>query len=350
MRLELGTANARDQQTGEPFLAQVCLDLSKPPYKDEGLACVFLGYKGSGKSNVGAVFAEQSFGHRMPFIFCDKGSNSFGLRELGPSVVTFGDPNHPIEDRRAMRDIDSLRSMAYCTKVVESILTKGYSIVLDCAFNPRKHDINGDLDRDGHYNHPLGSFATFIRALYDVGMVIRQSCLLVVDEAHWFTPQKRSVPIQKLSTEAMALMSQESRKAGIGTVVLSPRSTYVAKEAIFDSNVQVFGRHGYHDDYKRIKQYCPDVTYNQLKGLQTGQAYLVGPNRVSFIQFNKRITPSYGDTPAFQPAVEKLPDGSDFDLPAKPVGGLGGPITISGSGSKQPVKTTVEDNDGWSKI
>lgn len=310
MRITLGKAKAIDPQ-GKPYWGQVGLDLSKPPYADEGLAVTFLGYKGAGKSNLAAVFAEQFHQARVPFIYFDRGSNCFGLRELGASVITVGDTENIIPERRAQRNIDIMRSNDTCYKMVRAVLEQGYSLAIDCA--PRAdHDPQGDLDREGFHNHPLACFSNFVRALYHVGQQLRRSCVLIVDEGQFFAPQTREMPIQKLSTEALALMAHDSRKAGIATVVLSQRSSYINKRVIFDSNVQIFGRHSFQADYKIIKGYCPEIGYRDLKALGAGQAYMVGPNRTSFVQFAKRTTPSFGDTPAFAPVVEQLPDGSDF--------------------------------------
>jgi hypothetical protein len=309
MRLILGTTVIN--VNGVPQTAPVALNLTAAPYVTEGFAGVYLGSKGSGKSNVGAVVAEQVFAAKIPFIYFDRGSDAFGLKELGASVITFGSLDNASEKRTAMRDVDQLQDRPYAYKVARSVLELGYSLVVDCSVQMR-HDIGGDLNKDGLHNHPLASFSEFINALYSVGQQLRHPCMVVVDEAHYFCPQRRSIHIQKLSTDALSVFSHDSRKAGIGTLLLTQRNAAISKSVIFDASVRIFGKMSYHNDYKAVREYAPDLEYHQLSNLRTGDAYLVGPRGTVLIHFNLRQTEALGDTPAFKSTIVKHPDGSDF--------------------------------------
>jgi DNA helicase HerA-like ATPase len=150
--------------------------------------------------------------------------------------------------------------------------------------------------------------------------------MLIVDEAHFFAPQKRSVSIQKLSTEALSVFAHDSRKAGVGTLFLTQRNAAISKSVIFDSNVRIFGRMSHMPDFKAIKEYSPDLEYIQVSSLRTGEAYLVSPRGAIKITFNLRETAALGDTPLFVSQIDKLPDGSDFadETTVRIAGSMGG--------------------------
>ncbi len=327
MRLILGKTTIVNGN-GIPGIAPVALNLSAPPYDSEGFAGVFLGSKGSGKSNLGALFAEQTFAHKIPFIYFDRGSDAFGLRELGSSVVTFGSVQNVSKSRTALRDVDQLYDKNYSRTVALSVLQLGYSLVIDCSVQMR-HDADGKLNKDGIHNHPLASFSTFVNAIYSEAQQLRRPCMIIIDEAQFFCPQRRSVHIQKLSTAAVSVLAHDSRKAGLGTLLLTQRNAAISKSVVFDANVRIFGRHSYMADFKAVKEYSPNLDYHHVANLRTGQAYLVGPRGTVMVNFNLRETEALGDTPAFESSLDKLPDGSDFASP----------------------KTTVNDTvSDWEKI
>ena len=310
MRIDLGTTVINDGD-GVPIIAPVGLNLAKEPYSTEGFAGVFLGSKGSGKSNLGALVAEQTFKAKIPFVYFDRGSDAFGLRELGSSVITFGSPHDASEKRIALRSVDALNDRNYACTVASSILELGYSLVVDCSVQMR-HDADGAINRDGIQNHPLASFATFVNVLYAVAQQVRRPCMVIVDEAHFFCPQRRSIRIQKLSTDALSVFAHDSRKAGVGTLLLTQRNAAISKGVIFDANVRIFGRHSYVNDFKAVKEYSPGLEYKDVSQLRTGDAYLVGPRGTVKIHFNLRETEALGDTPTFESVLDKLPNGSDF--------------------------------------
>jgi DNA helicase HerA-like ATPase len=308
--INLGTTIINGEN-GVPQVAPVGLNLAKEPYDKEGFAGVFLGSKGAGKSSFASLVAEQTFKHKIPFIFADRGSDTFSLRDLGPSVVTFGSTANVSELRVANRDIDCLHDRNYSYKVARSVIEKGYSLVIDCSVQMR-HDADGDINKDGYVNHPLAAFTVFVEALYSVGQQLRRPCMLIVDEASYFAPQKRSARVQKLSCDALQTLSHDSRKSGIATLLLTQRSASINKNVIFDANVKIYGRHSHMQDYKAIKEYDPELEYNQLAGLKTGEVYLISPRGTIKIMLNRCKTNTLGDTPRFESQLDILPDGSSF--------------------------------------
>ena len=316
MILKIGTTTIKSDITGLEQETPAILDLSKSPYNSSGVAMSFMGNQGAGKSNVAGLICESFYDNRIPFIYFDRGVGAFGLRELGPSVVTVGNVNHHEEKLQAMRPVEAAYDPLKARRMAEAVIVKGYSLVIDCSADPDRHDMTGKPDSDDFCNHPLYSFINIMRAVYRVGQYYKTPIFIVLDESHYFAPENafREYPIQKTSLNAAAFLAHDSRKAGIASMILGQRSTYVNKRILFGANVAMFGYHNYPDDFQRIKKNCPDISFADVKALKTGQAFLSGPKETRLISIHKRRTPNYGDTPAFVSKFETLPgDMTAFD-------------------------------------
>lgn len=259
------------------------LNLTSAPYDTEGLTVAILGNKGMGKSNILAVFAEESHANQIPFIIFDPNGDAASLRELGPDVVLVGNPAHDEPLRRAHYPLSVVRRDA--GSFVDMALKDGYSLVLDLS------------DQDGA--DPLATFTTLINQHYKRAGKLRTPCFILVDEAHLFAPQTGADESERESRRALGKVSTDGRKRGMMLVAATQRSTYLDKRIIFSANVRIFGKVTYFPDYKAYAEYIP-ASFQQMRGLRSGEVYIVSEKAWGLTRVKRRKTTDLGATPAIQ--------------------------------------------------
>lgn len=275
------------------------INLTTPPYDTEGLTCVILGNKGSGKSNIMAVMAEESHRNGIPFIYYDPNGDAVALRELGDDVLIIGDPGDPEAIRRAHYPLAV--AMREPNDFIRMVLQDGYSLVLDMR------------EQDGV--HPLQVFSALVEEHFRQAVRLREPAFMFVDEAQAVAPQTGLSDVEKVSRRALGKVISDGRKRGIILAAASQHAAYLDKRVIRGANLRIFGKCTYLPDYKVIKEYTP-ATFHQMLKLRSGQVYIVSEKAHGLTEIKKRNTSDLGQTPAFRPrAPRERPSLGQLQLP-----------------------------------
>jgi DNA helicase HerA-like ATPase len=263
----------------------VGLRLDGPPYDTEGLTMTILGNKGSGKSNLLAVCAEELHRNEIPFVFFDPNGDAVSLAELGDDVITIGNPNHIEPARRADYPLNMVLKDA--GDFVRMNLHEGYSLVIDLT-EPDSDDF-GALD----------VFTRMVNEHYRQSGQTRTPCGVIVDEAHMFAPQSGLDEKERESRKALRRVAADGRKRGELLITATQRVTYLDKGIVFGANVRIFGKITYLPDYKAIQEYIP-YTFTQIRQLYSGEMVVVTNGNYGKVKIKKRETTDLGRTPAFR--------------------------------------------------
>lgn len=242
------------------------INLTAPPYDTEGLSMVILGNKGAGKSNVMKVMAEEAHRNGIPFFYFDPKGGAAALRELGPDVVVVGDTSHPVAQRRA--HLPLANALEEARDYVRMVLKDGFSLALDMAEGE-----DPDL--------PQIAFQALINEHFRQAGHLRTPCFVFVDEAHIFAPQSGADALEKKSLKALGKMTSDGRSRGIMLVVASQRATYLSKKVVYGANVRLFGKITYWPDYDGVVRHYIPVKFNQMKGLKSGEVFVIGERVVN---------------------------------------------------------------------
>jgi DNA helicase HerA-like ATPase len=214
------------------------LKLDGPPYDTEGLTTCILGNKGAGKSNTMAVMAEEMHANRIPFVFLDPNGDALSLAELGPDVVTVGNPNHPETVRQADYPLSAV--FGDPRGFIRMVLDDGFSLVLDLS-------TGGD-------GFGLEVASALLRSHYEMAIYNRQPVGVFVDEAWKFAPQGSANEWQRETRQALRRAAFDGRKRGMMLTVAAQRVTYLDKAIVFGCNVRIFGKLTYWPDARAAKR------------------------------------------------------------------------------------------------
>jgi hypothetical protein len=262
------------------------VNLSQPPYSNQGLTLGILGNMGSGKSWTLAVLGEEVHRNKLPFIVYDVDGDSVSLRELGDDVIILGQTDHSEEIRRAHYDLTEAAQDA--AGFVRLVLEEGFSLVIDLS------------NREQEVKH--GIFRHFALTQYELGDIHRAPVLTVVDEAHEFAPQRRCNDMESESKEALKKLVRNGRKRGVLLAIATQRSTFLDKDVLFGMNIRLFGFCTWESDYKAQKSYLPrEASFSDLQALESGEYYLVSQRRWGKIKIKQRKTTHLGGTPLIVP-------------------------------------------------
>lgn len=268
------------------------INLSKPPFKNEGLTVSIVGNKGSGKSNLKVCFAEEFHANRLPFIYFDRNGDAMSLTELGKDVVTIGNTKHPDPARRA--DYTQWQAMKSPELFTEMLLQTGYSLVVDCT----QHHL--DLE-------PASIVAKLLGEVYQQSTFTRNTAGVFIDEAHEFAPQSGASKEQKQSSKAIKAISTDGRKRGLCLFTSTQRPAMLHKNIIFSANIRFFGKLDWYPDFDVLRHYFPQ-SFGQIKEFETGKFHCsFAKNHFTFMARRQRVT-DLGQTPAFVSRAEPRPD------------------------------------------
>jgi hypothetical protein len=273
------------------------LTLTQPPYDTEGLTACVLGNKGSGKSNTMAVMAEEMHTNQVPFIYYDPNGDCLSLAELGPDVLTIGNPEHHQPARRADYPLSAAGNDP--AGFINMVLTDGYSLAVDLGAGPEEQTTE--------------LLARLLRLHYRLSATQRHPVGLFVDEAWKYAPQQKANEYEAQTKAALRQISFDGRKRGILFTVGTQRVTYLDKALVFGCNVRMFGKLTYWPDYEAIKHYLP-ASFNQMRELRSGQIHLVTDKANGLVQVRLRSTTDLGQTPAFNRQRRPRPDKATLQL------------------------------------
>lgn len=222
------------------------------------LATVVYGARGSGKTSLGRVFAEEA--HRAGQRFCaiDLKGDWWGLKSTadgkgdGIPVVVFGGDHAdvPLEDGAG-------------EFVASTVAELGQSSILDF-----EHFSKGKQTR---------FLAQFFARLYDAN---RDPLLLLLDEAQRYAPQRTFDPDSAKCLGAVEDLVKLGRKHGLGPVLFTQRGSGLNKEVSELCDMLVACRTPGPLDQERVKDWLDanltkaqrEVVMGKLSGLPTGTA------------------------------------------------------------------------------
>ena len=278
------------------------INLGSPPYNTEGLTCAVIGNKGSGKSNLLAVMAEEFHAAEIPFAYYDPNGDAASLRELGGDVIVIGDTNHSEPLRRAHYNLNT--AVEQSSEIISMVLDDGFSLVVDMT------------SREG-MPHPLEVFIALTTQHYRQSSELREPCAVFVDEAQNIAPQSGATELQVISRRALNQINADGRKRGMVLVTATQRTTFVDKGILFGANLRVFGKLTWHDDYKKAKPYI-SASFREMNNLRSGDVFIVSEKRSGQTRIKLRKTTDLGKTPAFKKRSRRVrPDIRQLQLPIR---------------------------------
>lgn len=286
--------------------SDVTLDLSKPPFRDEGLSASVIGMKGSGKSNVLAVICEQVYKSGIPFIFFDVNGDAASLRELGSDVLVIGHEDPSMHELRQAH-IRLNKAIAHAIRIVDLALSRGFSVVIDLS-SLEEAELRAAFVKLGD--------AIFIRSGQLRSKEDGHPALVVIDEAHRFAPQETSKET-KLSRKTFENLMNDGRKRGILLVLATQRSQLINKNVLHGCNLRMFGKIMHNPDYKAVQSYLPpNAIFHTVKNLATGRFYVMWGAESRTIQINLRETTDLGKTPEIKVDPNRVRGTADQALQA----------------------------------
>lgn len=222
------------------------------------MATVVYGNRGTGKSTLGRVFAEEVVNHNQRFCAIDVAGAFWGLKasasgtDTGLPIVIFGGEHADVPLEPGAGE-----------KVAEIVASIGQSVILDFELMSKGRQI--------------AFLGPFLERLYHVN---RDPLLLLMDEAQRYAPQKpMSVEANKTlgATEDIVKLG---RRHGLGPVVFTQRGSGLNKEVSELADVLVAFRSPGVLDRARVKEWLEaNATADQqkevlaqLSGLPTGTA------------------------------------------------------------------------------
>lgn len=255
----------------------------------------FIGKRGSGKSYDAAVFAEELYKVKVPFVVLDPIDVWWGLKVAadgkgkGLPVVVFG---------REHADVQLDRTMG--KKIAEAVVKYNISCVIS-TFGMNKTEMR-EIVTD------------FSERLLQINNTPRQ---VIIEEAHEFVPQRVQGAMARCFSAVEALLVM-GRNRGIGVTLLNQRMATLNKDLLTQIDVLVAHRSVGPQDRKAFGDWVEvhneenDEHFNEfmrsVPGLKTGTAWVWSPEfleKFELVKFRERET--------FHPDREKL--GMTFKMP-----------------------------------
>lgn len=259
------------------------INLNEPPFDTEGLIGFFCGKTGAGKSYALIKVLEQAYRQKYQFVFLDPHGEGHVLADQtfdkrgGITVISerYGIPV----------DIEAI-------PVYVSIIKSGQSVVIDLSklFKKEKKKFNEFVER-------------FIREFDSEWSDVRTPILIVIDEAHYFAPQK----IRKGDSSAAARvdlitdLSTGGRKYGISQIYSTQRPALIDKTPVTQANFRMFGKVTSTQDWNAIKDHVKDnVGFTEIKGFTSGMFIVNIGDETKIVKVAKRETKDAGMTPTYK--------------------------------------------------
>jgi hypothetical protein len=244
-----------------------------------------------GKSYTAAKICEELRRNNIPFIIIDPEGEYYSLREkFIVFVVGVG------KEENCDVSVGSEHAEALARQFLESRI-------------PLIIDLSG-TDVDEEETH--GFLAQFMDHLIRQEATLRISCLVVIDEADEYIPERG----HKTRGEDYAQFSKlvkKGGKRGIGTIIISHRPTWVAKDLLAKCQNWILMNQRYKDDLERIEDLTriPLATLMGLKERKVGEALLYGAitkDKTIVAKCLERTTTHIGTTPEVKPDFVARPE------------------------------------------
>lgn len=203
---------------------------------------------GGGKSWAIRRIVEQSFG-KVPIIILDVEGEFASLREKYDFVLIG-------KDGDLNTDVRSAATLA------RKLMELNVSAIIDLYDLPpadRKHFVR-----------------LFFESLIDIPKDLYGPRLIILDEAHWFCPEKG----QAESAQPVIDLMARGRKRGFGVILATQRLSKLHKDAAAECNNKLIGRTSLDIDMKRAYEELGFNTKEQYQGLRQltpGEFFAFGP-------------------------------------------------------------------------
>lgn len=283
---------ARSRQRGSARTLDLAEGIAIPA-EAAARAFAVLATRGAGKSNLGAVLAEQLFAAGVPWVVVDPKGDYWGLRSSadgsGPGlpVPIFGGlhGDMPLDERSG-------------ALLAELVVDRNLSCILDVSDFPSK----------AAQARFLTDFAERIFRLHGRKPTVRH---LVLEEADEIVPQRVMANMARC-VGAWSKLVKQGRQRGLGVTLISQRSAVVNKDALSQVDTLIPLRTTSPQDRKAILGW---VDYHavgrdlvdSLPGLGDGEGWVISPHLLGVIErvrFRRRRTFDSGATPTLGAASE----------------------------------------------
>lgn len=259
------------------------INLNEPPFDTEGMIGYICGKTGVGKSYTLLKMLEQIYNNKMQFVFLDPHGEGHVLADKafdkrGDVIVISERYGIPVSEEAIPIYIDILKS--------------GKSMVIDLVklFKKEKKKFNEFVEQ-------------FLRYFDAEWSDVRTPIVMVMDEAHYFAPQK----IRKGDSSAAARvelitdLSTGGRKYGISQIYSSQRPALIDKTPVTQANLRFFGKVTSSQDWNAIKDHVKDVVaLKEIKGFTSGTFVVNIGDETRIVKIAKRETKDAGKTPTYK--------------------------------------------------
>jgi hypothetical protein len=275
----------------------------------EGL--IAFGVKGSGKSNLLALVAEQLGRFFLPQIVFDTEREYQSLIDYFPHGV--------------------IATADRCPSAYD-ILHKGLQVIVDLR--------SWETDEAAAL-----AIVQLINELFAVAMAQtpqdRVPCVISLDEASYWLPQETVPYLTKSTRQALSdvfhRLASRGRKLGLVPFLYTQSLSEVGKQSIRQAGIKILMRQTLDVDLNRYAEYIRNCTPARKKAIQAfpkGKAVVILPDGgQQLVQFHERESEHPSHTPLTQAALVKFATTS-IDLAALPMRDLT-------AGATQPTETTI---------
>lgn len=242
-----------------------------------------LGMSGAGKSNTGAVMAEQMYDAEVPWCVVDPKGDWWGLRSSRTGkrgaldVPIFGGDRGDIP-----------------------LYADGGKVMADAVAGELSHSI---LDVSGFEKREmLGFLIDFADRLYEVN---KTPIVLILEEADEYIPQNKENPEEAKSVAKWSRIVKRGRTRGLLTVLIALRNSELAKSVLNFSDTVIAHRATAKLDRDAVKNWVEysgesKEVLDTLPTLDDGQAWVSSPQKLKItkrVHFDRRATFDSGATP-----------------------------------------------------
>jgi len=244
-----------------------------------------------GKSYTAAKICEELCRNGVPFVIIDPESEYYSLREkFIVFVVGVG------KEENCDVSVGSEHAEALARQFLESRIP----LIIDLSA----------ADVEEEETHAF--LAQFMDHLIRQEGTLRIPCLVVIDEADEYIPERghktRSVDYAQFSK-----LVKKGGKRGIGSVIITHRPTWVAKDLLAKCQNWILMNQRYKDDLERIEDLTriPLATLMGLKERKVGEALLYGAitkDKTIVAKCLPRTTTHIGTTPEVKPTFIERPE------------------------------------------
>jgi len=245
-----------------------------------------------GKSYTAAKVCEQLSDLGLPFVIIDPEGEYYSLREkYGVFVAGF----------ERTENCDVAVGVEHAELMANQFLNSRVPLILDLS-SPDAEEEDTHLFLEGFMK----------RLITQAGAGEKVPCLIVIDEADEYIPE-RGHKGRGPDYAQFGKLVKKGGKRGIGTIIISHRPAWVAKDLLAKCQNWILMHQTYKDDLQRIEDLTriPMSTLLRLKERKEGEALLYGAisqDQIVWAKCLSRETTHIGTTPTIKPKFVQRPE------------------------------------------